>query len=106
MDVPCLCPKFVPGRSNLTRPGAPLFAAADPSRPQSRPGSPKYSMEQPAAPPLAENSPTSHPQHYSTRRGQDAKVQTKPHSQSHAVSVKDLQTFAQSQVLLDLQHQN
>ena len=102
VDVPCLCPKFVPGLPNLTCPGAPLFAAADPSRPKLHPGCPKYLMVWPAVPLLAKNSSTSHPQHYSARRGQDPKVQTKPHSQSHAISVKDLQTFAQSQVLLDL----
>ena len=33
-DVPCPRPRFVPGHPNLTRPGAPLCAAADPSRPQ------------------------------------------------------------------------
>ena len=106
VDIPCLCPNFVPGRPNLSCPGTPLFAAADPSRPQSHPGCPKYSMVQPAALPLAENLPTSYPQYYSVRHRQDAKVQTKPHSQSHAVIVKDLQMFAQSQVLLDSPRQN
>ena len=100
-DVPCPRPKFIPGHPNLSRPGTLLFAAADLLKPQSRPGCPKYLTAQPAALPLAENSPTSRPQYYSAWLGQDTKVQTKPHSQSHAVSVKDLQTFAQSQVLLD-----
>ena len=102
VDVPCTRPKFVPGLPNLTCPGAPLCAAADPLRPQSCPGRPKYSMAQPAASLLAENSPTSHLQHYSGQRGQDAKVQTKPHSQTLAISVKDLKMFAQPLVLLDL----
>ena len=106
VDVTCPRPKFVPRRPNLSHPGAPLFAAADPFRPQSHPRCPKYSMAWPAAPPLAENSPTSHPQHYLAQCGQDAKVQMKPHFQTHAVSVKDLQTFAQSQVLLDSLRQN
>ena len=34
VDVPCPHPKFAPGHPNLSHPGAPLFAAADPSRPQ------------------------------------------------------------------------
>ena len=102
VDVPCPCPKFVPGRPNSTRPGAPLFAAADPSRLQSHPGCPKYSTAQLAALLLAENSPTSRPQHYSGQHGQDAKVQTKPHSWTLAISVKDFKMFAQPLVLLDL----
>ena len=107
VDDPCPHPKFVPGRPNLSRPGAPLFAAVNPSRPLSHPGRPKYLTAWPAAQPLAENSPTSHLQHYSGAvHGQDAMVQTKPHSQTHATSVKDLQMFAQSQVLLDSPCQN
>ena len=106
VDIPCPRPKFVPGGPNLTHPGAPLFAAADASRPQSHPGCAKYLTAWPAALLLAENSPTSRPQHYSTQRGQDAKVQTKPHSQTLAVSVKDFKTFAQSLVLLDVPRQN
>ena len=106
VDIPCPCPKFVPGLPNLTRPGAPLFAATDPSRPLLHLGCPKYSTAWPAVLPLAESSPKSHPEHYSTQRGQDAKVQMKPHSQTLAVSVKDLQTFAQSQGLLNLPRQN
>ena len=104
VDIPCPCPKFVPGLPNLTRPGAPLCAAADPLRPQSRPGRPKYLTAQPVALLLAENSPTSRPQHYSGQHRQDIKVKTKPHSQTLAVSVKDIKTFAQPLVLLDLPH--
>ena len=48
------------------------------------------------------SSPTSRPQHYSGQHGQDAKVQTKPHSWTLAVNVKDFKTFAQPLVLLDL----
>ena len=33
---------------------------------------------------------------------QDLMVQTKPHSQPHAISVRDLQMFALSQALLDV----
>ena len=33
-------------------------------------------------------------------------VQMKPHSQSHAVSVRDLQTFDPTQALLDVPYQN
>ena len=107
VDDPCPCLKFVPGRPNLSHPGAPLYAAVNPSRPQLRPGRPKYS--------------TAHGLWCScwlrTRpkviynitwqcSGQDVMVQMKPHSQTHAVSVKDLQMFAQSQVLLDSPCQN
>ena len=106
VDNPCPCPKFVPGCPNLSHPGVLLFAAINPSRPLSCPGRPKYSTAWPEAQPLAENSPTSHPQCYLVRRGQDTMAQTKPHSQTHAASVKGLQTFAQSQVLLDLPCQN
>ena len=106
VDDPCPCPKFVPGRPNLSHPGTPLYAAVNPSRPLLHPGCPKYSKAWPAVQLLAENSPTSRLQHYSTWRGQAAMVQMKPHSQNYAVSVKDLQTFAQSQVLLNLPCQN
>ena len=100
VDVPC--PQFVPGCQNSTRPGAPLCAAADPSRPQWRPGRPKYSTSQAAAWPQDGSSSTSRPQHYSGQHGQDAKVQTKPHSRTLAVNVKDSKKFAQPLVLLDL----
>ena len=63
-------------------------------------------MARPAALLLAENSPTSCPQHYSVQRRQDAKVQMKPHSQTLAISVKDFKMFAQSLVLLDVPCQN
>ena len=106
VDNPCPCPKFVLGRPNLSHPGAPLYAAVNPSRPLSCPGCPKYSTAEPAAQLLAENSPKSHLQDYSVWCGQDVMVQMKPHSQTHAVSIKDLQMFAQSQVLLDLPCQN
>ena len=99
-DVPH--PRCVLGRQNSTHPGAPLCAAADPSRPQWHPGRPKYSMSQPAALLQDESSSTSRPQHYSGQHGQDAKVQTKPHSRTLAVNVKDFKTFAQPLVLLDL----
>ena len=99
-DVPR--PRCVPGRQNSTRPGAPLCAATDPSRPQWRPGRPKYSTSQPAAWPQDGSSSTSRPQHYSGQHGQDAKVQTKPHSRTLAVNVKDSKKFAQPLVLLDL----
>ena len=105
-DDLCLCLKSVPGRPNLSHPGAPLYAAVNPLRPLLHPGRPKYSVAWPVAQLLAENSPTSCPQHYLARCGQDVMAQTKPHSQTHAASVKDLQTFAQSQVLLDLPCQN
>ena len=95
-------PRCVPGRQNSTRPGAPLCAATDPSRPQWRPGRPKYSTSQAAAWPQDGSSSTSRPQHYSGQHGQDAKVQTKPHSWTLAVNVKDSKKFAQPLVLLDL----
>ena len=106
VDNLCPCPKFVPGCPNLNCPSAPLYAAVNPSRPLVHPGRPKYSMAWPVAQLLAENSPKSHPQCYSAWRGQDIMAQTKPHSQTHAVSVKDLKTFSQSQALLDLPCQN
>ena len=99
-DVPH--PRCIPGRQNSTRPGAPLCTAADPLRPQWCPGRPKYSTSQPAALPQDGSLSTSRPQHYSGQHGQDAKVQTKPHSWTLAVNVKDFKTFAQPLVLLDL----
>ena len=103
-----LCPhlKFVPGCPNLSHPGAPLYAAVNPSRPLSHPGHPKCSMAWPLVQLLAENSPKSHPQSYLVRCRQDIMEQTKPHSQTHAISVKDFKIFALYQALLDLPCQN
>ena len=64
VDNLCPCPKFVPGCPNLSHPGAPLYAAVNPSRPLLHPGRPKYSMARPAVQLLAENSPKSCPQRY------------------------------------------
>ena len=41
VDDPCPCPKFVPEHPNLSHPGALLFAAVNPPRPQSHPRCPK-----------------------------------------------------------------
>ena len=106
MDVLCLSPKSVPGCPNLSHPGAPLYAAVNPSRPLSHPEHPKYSTARPVVQPLAENLPKSCLQHYLVRHGQDIMAQTKPHSQPHAISAKDLKTFALSQALLDVPCQN
>ena len=106
VDDICPCPKSVPGHPNLSNLGAPLYAAVNPSRPLPRPRGPKYSTARPAAQLLAENSPKSHLQRYLALHGQDVMVQTKPHSQTHAISIKDLKIFAQSQALLDLPCQN
>ena len=59
-----------------------------------------------AVQPLARNLPETCPQHYLTWYRQVFMVQTKPHSQPHTVSVKDLQIFALSQALLDVLHWN
>ena len=83
-------PKFVPGCPNLSRPGIPLYAAVNPSRLLLHLRRPKYSTARPAAQPVAKNSPKSYPQRYLAWCGQDVMAQTKPHSQTHAVSVKDL----------------
>ena len=63
-------------------------------------------MEQPVAHLLAENLPKSHQQHYLAWCWQDLMVQTKPYSQPHAISIKNLKTFALSQALLDVLCQN
>ena len=73
---------------------------------KSVPGRPKYSTARPAVQLLAENSPKSHPQCYLAWHRQDIMAQMKPHSQTHAVSVKDLKKFAQSQALLNVLCQN
>ena len=106
VDDLCPRPKPVPGHPNLSHPGAPLYAAVSPSRPLLHPGCPKYSTVQPAVQLLAENLPKSHLQHYLAQCGQDLMAQTKPHPQPHAVSAKDLKTFALSQALLDVPCQN
>ena len=106
VDDFCPCPKFVTGRPNLSRLGAPLYAAVNPSRPLLHPRRPKHSTAWPAVQPLAENLPKSCPQCYLAWHGQDVMAQTKPHSQTHAISIKDLKTFAQSQALLDVPCKN
>ena len=106
VDNPCPCPKSVPGHPNLSRPGAPLSAAVSPSRPLLHPVRPIYSTAWPVAQLLAENLPKSCLQYYLVRHGQDIMAQIKPHSQPHAVSANDLKTFALSQALLDVLHQN
>ena len=106
VDDLCPHPKSVPGCPNLSRPGAPLYAAVNPSGPLSHPGCPKYSTAQPAAQSLAENSPKSHPQCYWVWCRQDIMAQTKPHSPTHAISIKDFKTFALSQAILDSPCQN
>ena len=106
VDDLCPCPKSVPGCPNLSHPGAPLYAAVSPSRPLLYLRHPKYSMARPAVQPLAENLPKSCLQHYLVWLGQDLMAQTKPHSQPHAVSAKDLKTFALSPALLDVPCQN
>ena len=102
----CPCPKSAPRHPNLSRPGTPLSIAVNPSRPLLHPSCPKYSMARPAAQPLAENLPKSHLQHYLVWCGQDVISQTKPHSQTHAISAKDLKTLSLSQALLDVPCQN
>ena len=99
-------PKSVPGRPNLSHPGAPLYTVVNPSRPLLHPRHPKYSTMWPAAQLLAENLPKSHLQHYLAQCGQDIMVQMEPYSQTHAISAKDLKMFALSQALVDVPCQN
>ena len=107
VDNLCPCPKSVPGRPNLSHPGAPLYAAVNPSRPLLHPGRPKYSTAWPAAQLLArELAQKSSTTLLGMACRQDVMVQMKPHSQTHAVSAKDLKTFALSQALLDVPCQN
>ena len=105
-DGLCPHPKSVPGRPSLSRLSTPLYTAVNPSRLLLCPRHPKYSTAWPAVQLLAENSPKSCLQYYLMWRGQDIMVQTKPHSQTHAIGAKDIKTFALSQALLDVPCQN